>query len=113
MVKYTKNNYYALKVIFANQIYDICQKMEVDYDIIKTIITTPQDQMIGDSHLEPIMGLRRGFGGKCLPKDTLALQHLAQSLGVEYSFLQSMQDDNERLREIETGKMSDVATEDD
>ena len=87
--------------------------MEVDYDIIKTIITTPQDQMIGDSHLEPIMGLRRGFGGKCLPKDTLALQHLAHSLGVEYSFLQSMQDDNERLREIETGKMSDVATEDD
>ena len=113
MVKYTKNNYYALKVIFANQIYDICQKMEVDYDIIKAIITTSQDQLIGDSHLEPIMGLRRGFGGKCLPKDTLALQHLAQSLGVEYSFLQSMQDDNERLREIETGKMSDVATEDD
>ena len=113
MVKCTKNNYYALKVIFANQIYDICEKMDVDYDIIKTIITAPQDQMIGDSHLEPIMGLRRGFGGKCLPKDTLALQHLAQSLGVEYSFLQSIQDDNERLREIETGKMSDVTTEDD
>ena len=113
LVKYTKNNFYAMKVIFANQIYDICEKLNVDYSVVKEIITAPQDQIIGDSHLEPIMGLMRGFGGKCLPKDTLALQKLARDLDVEYSLLQSIQDDNEKLRKIATGKSSDVETEDD
>jgi UDP-glucose 6-dehydrogenase len=59
------------------------------------------------------MGLMRGFGGKCLPKDTLALRELAKELGVSYAILDAMQNDNQRLREISTGKQSDVVTEDD
>ena len=113
MVKYTKNNFYAMKVIFANQMHDICQRLGIEWNTISEIITAPQDQPIGDSHLEPIMGLMRGFGGKCLPKDTLALKELARSLDVKYSLLDAIQSDNERLREIATGKPSDVVTEDD
>tara|TARA_B100000700_G_scaffold171806_1_gene189779 strand:+ start:11137 stop:11958 length:822 start_codon:yes stop_codon:yes gene_type:complete len=113
MVKYTKNNFYALKVIFANQMHDICNAMDIDWSIIRNIITAPQDQPIGDSHLEPMMGLNRGFGGKCLPKDTLALRELARSLGVDYDILDAIQSDNAALRNITTGKSSDVATEDD
>ena len=113
MVKYTKNNFYALKVIFANQMHDLCEAMGVEWSIIREIITTPQDQPIGESHLEPIMGLMRGFGGKCLPKDTLALRELAKKLGVDYQLLNAMQIDNNRLRQIPTGKSSDVITEDD
>ena len=113
MVKYTKNNFYALKVIFANQMYDICNAMGVEWSVIKEIITAPQDQPIGNSHLEPMMGLMRGFGGKCLPKDTLALGELARSLGVDYDLLDAMQSDNAALRNTPTGKPSDVSTEDD
>ena len=87
--------------------------MGVEWGIVKEIITAPQDQPIGDSHLEPLMGLMRGFGGKCLPKDTLALRELAKELGVSYAILDAMQNDNQRLREIATGKQSDVVTEDD
>ncbi|HIF45704.1 MAG TPA: UDP-glucose/GDP-mannose dehydrogenase family protein [Candidatus Poseidoniales archaeon] len=113
LVKYAKNNYYALKVIFANQMYDICQKLGVEWSVIKDIITAPQDQMIGPSHLEPMMGLSRGFGGKCLPKDTLALKNFAKSLGVDYEILNAIQNDNSRLRQIQTGLASDVITGDD
>jgi UDPglucose 6-dehydrogenase len=113
MVKYTKNNFYALKVIFANQMHDICQAIGIEWDVIREIITTPQDQPIGPSHLEPVMGLMRGFGGKCLPKDTLALRELARSKGVDYQILDAIQSDNATLREIPTGKSSDVVTEDD
>ena len=113
MVKYTKNSFYAMKVVFANQMHDICQKLGIEWGTIREIITTPQDQPIGDSHLEPIMGLMRGFGGKCLPKDTIALKELAQSLDVKYSLLDAIQTDNQRLRNIATGKPSDVVTEDD
>jgi UDPglucose 6-dehydrogenase len=113
MVKYTKNNFYALKVLFANQMHDICEELGIDWNIIREIITAPQDQPIGNSHLEPLMGLSRGFGGKCLPKDTLALKRLAESLGVGYEILEAIQSDNERLRSILTGQPSDVVTEDD
>ena len=102
-----------MKVIFANQMYDICEKLEEDWGAIKEIITAPQDQQIGDSHLDPIFGLRRGFGGKCLPKDSQALAVLAESLSCKYNLLQAIQDDNKHLRNILTGKPSDVITQDD
>ena len=113
LVKYTKNSFYAVKVIFANQLYDICQGMGEDWYKIREIITAEQAQPIGPSHLDPIFGLNRGFGGKCLPKDTLALGVLAESLDVKYDLMDAIQTDNSRLRNIITGKESDVVTLDD
>ena len=113
LVKYTKNTFYAMKVIFANQMYDICQALDEDWYKIREIITTPQEQPIGESHLDPIFGLNRGFGGKCLPKDSQALAVLAESLDCKYELLEAIQHDNGKLREILTGKPSDVTTNDD
>ncbi len=113
LVKYSKNTFYAIKVIFANQMYDICTEMGEDWYKVKEIITTEQSQPIGPTHLDPIFGLNRGFGGKCLPKDTMALRVLAGRLGVDYQILDAIQKDNSRLRRFLTGKESDVQTNDD
>ena len=113
LVKYTKNTFYAVKVIFANQMYDICDKMGEDWYKIREIITAEQAQPIGPSHLDPIFGLNRGFGGKCLPKDSLALGVLAERLGVKYEILDAILHDNAELRSLLTGKESDVITNDD
>ena len=113
LVKYTKNTFYALKVIYANQMYDICQELGEDWNIVREIITAEQTQIIGPTHLDPIFGLNRGFGGKCLPKDTMALTVLAESLGVKYEWMDAIQKDNKNLRNIRTGKKSDVLTNDD
>lgn len=113
LVKYTKNTFYAVKVTFANQLYDICQAMGEDWYGIRDIITAEQAQPIGPSHLDPIFGLNRGFGGKCLPKDSLALGVLAEELGVKYALMDAIQHDNAQLRSILTGKPSDVITNDD
>ena len=113
LVKYTKNTFYALKVIFANQMYDICQGMGEDWYTIREMITAEQAQPIGPSHLDPIFGLHRGFGGKCLPKDSMALGVLAESLDCKYDFMDALQTDNGKLRGILTGKPSDVVTNDD
>ena len=107
LVKYTKNTFYAMKVIFANQMYDLCQALDEDWYKIREIITTPQEQPIGESHLDPIFGLNRGFGGKCLPKDSQALAVLAESLDCKYELLEAIQNDNGKLREILTGKPSE------
>ena len=113
LVKYTKNTFYAVKVIFANQLYDICEQMVEDWYTIRDMITAEQAQPIGPSPLDPIYGLYRGFGGKCLPKDCLALGVLAEELGVKYDIMDAIQTDNAKLRTILTGKPSDVVTNDD
>jgi UDPglucose 6-dehydrogenase len=113
LVKYSKNTFYAVKVIFANQMYDICRAMGEDWAAIREIITAEQAQPIGPSHLDPIFGLNRGFGGKCLPKDSNALRVLADDLGVKYEWMDALQNDNDKLRNILTGKPSDVETQDD
>ena len=99
LVKYSKNMFYAMKVIFANQMFDISEKLGEDWNVGSEIITTPQRQPIGHSHLNPIFGERRGFGGNCLPKDTMALRELADSLGIKYDLLDAIQSDNVRLRD--------------
>jgi UDPglucose 6-dehydrogenase len=113
LVKYSKNTFYALKVIFANQMYDICEALGEDWNAVREIITAEQAQPIGASHLDPIFGLNRGFGGKCLPKDSNALRVLAEELGVNYDILKALHSDNERLRGILTGEKSNVETLDD
>tara|TARA_B110000444_G_scaffold103036_1_gene97290 strand:- start:22543 stop:23367 length:825 start_codon:yes stop_codon:yes gene_type:complete len=113
LVKYTKNTFYAMKVIFANQMYDICQGMGEDWYTIREMITAEQAQPIGPSHLDPIFGLNRGFGGKCLPKDSMALGVLADSMDCKYEFMDAIQVDNAKLRGVLTGKPSDVTTNDD
>ena len=59
LVKYTKNTFYAVKVTFMNQMYDICEGLGEDWYKVRDIITAEQDQPIGPSHLDPIFGLNR------------------------------------------------------
>ena len=100
IVKYAKNAFYATKVIFANQFFDYCAEFGEDWDKVVEIITRPQMQRIGESHLKAITGNNRGFGGKCLPKDTLALVTEMEARGLEYDLLRSVLDDNGRLRKL-------------
>ena len=113
LVKYSKNFFYAIKVIYANQMYDICQSMDEDWNVIRDIITSEQRQPIGPTHLDPIFRTESGIRGKCLPKDTMALAVLAERLGVKYDFIDAIQSDNDKLRGVLTGKESDVSTNDD
>ena len=98
LIKYAKNSFYSMKVIFANQFYDYCEVMGEDWSEVKEIITKSQMQPIGDSHLEAIHGEGRGFGGKCLPKDTIALYEHLKQLGIDYRLFDAVLEDNRRIR---------------
>lgn len=80
MVKYVSNTFLATKVMFANEIYSICQKLKIDYDkIIKLLL---YDKRINKSHWAiPGPDRDRGFGGTCFPKDLNALIYLAKEKG--------------------------------
>lgn len=77
ILKHAFNSYYATKVIFFNQLYDACLKLGGDYETMREIMV--QNPWIGDSHSHIMHKGYRGFGGKCLPKDTQAFQLVGES----------------------------------
>ena len=95
MVKYFGNTFLSTKVIFANQIYDLCQKLGINYDTVKTVAS--HDPRIGSSHLNIFNDGYRGYGGACFPKDMKALLQLARSKKVSLKLLTTVNSINEKL----------------
>lgn len=97
MVKYVGNCFLAMKVSFANEIYQICQAIGVDYDTV--INSATLDQRLGKSHWKvPGPDGHFGFGLTCFPKDLNALMHLAASLGVDAKMLRATWEKNLEVR---------------
>lgn len=95
MVKYFANTFYALKVAFSNQVYDLCQAVGVDYAAVREAGLA--DPMMGPNHTDVFHAGYRGYGGKCLPKDMRALLSLAREEGVDLGVLQAAEDYNNAL----------------
>lgn len=72
LVKYTINNFLALKVSFANEIYTFAKLLNINYDELISICKN--DIRLGESHWQvPGHDGKMGYGGSCLPKDVSAL----------------------------------------
>jgi UDPglucose 6-dehydrogenase len=95
MIKYFFNTFLATKVIFANQIYDLCQKLNINYDLIKKIAKI--SPRLAFSHFDIWTDGYRGYAGKCLPKDTKSLIQFGDRFGVNLDLLKSVDKINEKL----------------
>ena len=97
MVKYLTNSFLATKVSFANEIYQICEKLKVDYD--KVVEYATLDDRLGKTHWQvPGPDGDYGFGGHCLPKDLSALIHIAMKLDVDINVLNAVEAANDVVR---------------
>jgi UDPglucose 6-dehydrogenase len=97
MIKYVTNTFLAMKVSYANEMYEICQKLKIDYD--KVIEYARYDTRLGNSHWSvPGPDGDFGFGGHCFPKDVAALTYLANELGVDPIMLAAIAVKNNRVR---------------
>jgi len=95
LVKYMTNSYLATKVSFANEMYQICEKFDMDYD--KVVEYATLDERLGVTHWSvPGPDGDLGFGGHCLPKDLSALIEVADDLDVDV--LRSTQRTNNKVR---------------
>ncbi len=95
LVKYFSNTFLSTRVIFANQMFDICRAAGANYDAVKEAAAV--DPRIGASHFDVFDDGYRGYGGHCLPKDTRALIQFGKSLGAPTDFLDSLERINSRL----------------
>lgn len=100
MAKYVANSFLAVKVSYANEVFDLCARMKVDYTHVRDIVAA--DRRIGASHMDVFDSGYRGYGGKCLPKDSKALLDLARSMGIDMDVLRAADRTNGRLHAPKT-----------
>jgi len=85
LIKYAGNAFLMWKVIFANIMYDISQKLGANYEEVRVAVGA--DPRIGESHLKvidesghPGSVKGRGAGGHCFIKDFASLSQLYHEL---------------------------------
>ncbi len=96
MVKYMANAFLATKVIFANEMFALCQALGIKYEEVKNMVVA--DHRIYDSHLD--VTTAKGFGGKCFPKDIVALIGRAKDLKIEPKLLETVWSINKKIRKV-------------
>jgi len=97
MVKYFTNCFLATKVSFANEIYQLCNKLNIDYD--KVVEYATLDERLGKSHWGvPGHDGDLGYGGHCFPKDLAALLYLSYQYNTVNGVLKATQETNDKVR---------------
>jgi len=105
MIKYFSNTYLATRVVFANQIYDFCEKLGgIRYDVVKDCLV--RDPRIGNSHFDIFHEGHRGYSGGCFPKDVKAFLGLARRLGVKIDLIKETDSINDKLLRQKKEKMA-------
>jgi len=97
MIKYMSNCFFATKVSFLNEMYQIAKKCEVNWQ--QAVDGFVADGRIGHSHLNvPGHDGKFGFGGSCFPKDIQAMIDFSETMGVDAKVLKAVWKKNLEIR---------------
>lgn len=105
LIKYMENTYFAFKITFAQEMYEMCQAMGLDW--YKVWQGWAKDPRVDVMHTA-VFPNARGFSGKCLPKDTNALVKASMEHGYRPDFLIEMLRSNARFRPDEPVRAKDI-----
>ena len=106
MTKYAANSFLAVKISYANEIANICEKIGANAEMVR--IGMCSDKRIGSQFLFP--GL--GYGGSCFPKDIKALIKTANANGCNADLISSADKVNKRQRLLFVEKITKYFGED-
>ncbi len=99
LTKYAANGFLATKIAFINEMADLCEKAKADVEVLAAGMGL--DPRIGKTYLKA----GPGFGGSCFPKDTRALQHIAESYGAKNAIIPAVIESNEQRKHAMTKKI--------
>jgi UDPglucose 6-dehydrogenase len=100
-IKYAANAFLAMKIGFANEIANICERVGAEATEVMTGIGL--DSRIGSKFLNPGVG----WGGSCFGKDIRALLSTAREYGYESKLLQASLDVNAAQRQMVIQKLQE------
>jgi UDPglucose 6-dehydrogenase len=96
LFKYSVNVYLGVKVWYFNEIYEVCEKLNVDYNVLKSLFSL--EERIG-TYGTTIPGDHGfGFSGKCLPKETSGFINLQKTLNLNSKVFEEILNKNKQFR---------------
>ena len=96
-IKYFCNSFLASKVAFFNNLFQICEKLGMNFDSVKDGVCS--DTRIGGSHTKvPGPDGLMGFGGYCFPKDINALISTLKEHDIDDSLFSTVWEFNQNIR---------------
>jgi UDPglucose 6-dehydrogenase len=102
LIKYASNAFLATKISFANEIAQLCDRLDADVDLVMTGVGL--DPRIGPAFLNAGIG----YGGSCFPKDTKALNYLSSLNGYDFNLLKAVIEVNKRMRLLPIMTLTEV-----
>lgn len=98
LIKYAGNTWFAVKVAMNNELYDLSQKMGFSQQDWEHVVDgMSADKRIGRTHLTVMHKDKRGYHGKCLPKDIKALLEFSKDHGVQMPVRKAANEYNDEL----------------
>lgn len=94
IVKYMENSWGAAKVTFCNEFFEICKAFGVDYDEVRELFLL--DGRTERMHTA-VFKEKRGFGGKCYPKDVNAIIKATEAAGYTPQLLKEILNTNKKF----------------
>lgn len=92
IIKYINNTFHALKITFANEVGNICKKLEIDSHKVMEIFCMDTKLNLSPYYLKPGFA----YGGSCLPKDYKALKTIAHDHYLACPVLENIGRSNEQ-----------------
>ena len=95
LTKYMENAWIASKITFCNEFFEIAKTFGVDYNELRELWLL--DGRVGRSHTL-VFEARRGFDGKCIPKDTNGIAKAVEAARYYPQYLKAILESNKRFR---------------
>lgn len=94
VIKLSENRAIAYKVAQCQELYDVCEKAGIDYNIIREAVYSDDPRF--NLWWTFVIPTKRGFNSKCIPKDVYGWASWAESLGYNPELTNKLLEINER-----------------
>lgn len=96
IIKYVNNTFHALKITFANEVGNICKKLNIDSHKVMELFCMDTKLNISNTYLKPGFA----YGGSCLPKDLKGLRTIAHDYYLDVPIISSIEESNAYQKKI-------------